>query len=95
MIIFLSGIILLLCFAIVYLCVDLMRQRKRFRVRIASLEEVIVRISKEHLLQSDQVKLSEGLNENLKKSKSVLSNSIFDLNYELFDLLSKNDLLKK
>ena len=95
MIFFLTTIIILLCIAIIYLCIDFVRQRKIFRRRIDSLEEIIVRISKKHLIQSDQIKLSDSLSENLKKSKSVLNSSIFDLNYELFDILSKNDLLKK
>lgn len=95
MIFFLFSIILLLCVAIVYLSVDFVRQRKTFRRKIDSLEDVIVHISKTQHIQSDQIKLSDSLSENLKKSKSVLSNSIFDLNYELFEILSKNDLLKK
>jgi len=95
MIFFLSSVILLLCIAIVYLLIDFLNEKKIFKKRIDALEEMILLISKKQILQSNQLKLSDDLNENLKRSKFVLNNTIFDLNYELLDLLSKNDLLKK
>jgi len=95
MIFFLSSVILLLCIAIVYLLIDFLNEKKIFKKRIDALEEMILLISKKQILQSNQLKLSDDLNENLKRSKFILSNTIFDLNYELLDLLSKNDLLKK
>ncbi|OYU81658.1 MAG: hypothetical protein CFE23_04095 [Flavobacterium sp. BFFFF1] len=90
----LIAIILSLFAAIIYLGIDFHREKKLFRKKIAALEEIIVQITRKQMLQSGQLKLSDEMSENLKKTKIVLNEDIFGLNYELFDLLSKNDLLK-
>ncbi|AWA28766.1 hypothetical protein HYN48_00925 [Flavobacterium magnum] len=94
MIILLTAVILLLFVAMIYLAVYSHREKKKFSEKIAALEAIIVQITRKQLAQSGQVKLSDDLNERLKKSRVVLNEDIFTLNYELFDLLSKNDLLK-
>ncbi|AWI24568.1 hypothetical protein [Flavobacterium pallidum] len=94
MIFLLISMILLLFFAMIYLAVYSRREKKKFGEKIAALEEIIVQITRKQLAQSGQLRLSDELNENLKKSRIVLNEDIFKLNYELFDILSKNDLLK-
>lgn len=95
MIVILISVIFILSIVIAYLCIDFFRSKKSFQKKILILEEIIQEISKKQLLQSNQLKLSDDLNENLKKSKNTLSQDIFKLNYEMFDILSKNGLLKK
>ena len=95
MIIFLATIIFFMSICIIYLITDFYRDKKIFKSRIKALEEVIFKISSKQILQSNQLKLSDDLIINLKKSKSALSSDIFNLNYDLFEILAKNDLLKK
>ena len=95
MILVLTTIIFLLTISILYLSIDFYRDKKVFKKRILALEEVIFQISKKQIVHSNQLKLSDDLNENLKKSRSTLSDEIFNLNYNLFEILAKNDLLKK
>ncbi len=95
MIVILLTVIFILSIVIAYLCVDFYRGKKLFQKKVEVLEEIIQEISKKQKVQSNQLKLSDDLNENLKKSKNTLSQDIFKLNYELFDILSKNGLLKK
>ena len=94
MIFILIFVILMLCAAIVYLGIYSRREKKKFRKKELALEEIIVQITQKQVIQSGQLRLSDELNENLKKSRIVLNDDIFKLNYEMFDMLSKNDLLK-
>jgi len=92
--ILMSIIVFLLC-VIVYLNVVFYQQKEIFRMRLQALRKIIAEIDKKHTDQQGQIRLSDELQQTLKESRAVLSNDIFDLNYELFDLLSKNNLLKK
>lgn len=94
MLFILISVILSLCAAVVYLRIYSLREKKKFMEKEAVLKEIIVQITQKQMIQSDQIRLSDELNENLKKSRIVLNDDIFKLNYELFDILSKNDLLK-
>jgi hypothetical protein len=58
------------------------------------LQRVIVEVSQKQLGQQEQLLLSSELDEVLKASKSGVSDEIFSLNREVFELLSKNNLLK-
>ena len=88
-------IIVVLIGMIVYLNIQFVNERKAFNVKLLALQETIVNISNIHSGLLEQVQLSEELKESLKTNNAELSNSIFGLNFELFDLLSKNNLLKK
>ena len=92
--ILMSIIVLLLCI-IVYLNVVFYQQKEIFRMRLQTLRKIIAEIDKKHTDQQGQIRLSDELQQTLKESRAILNNDIFDLNYELFDLLSKNNLLKK
>ncbi len=94
MLFILIPVILSLCATVVYLRIYALREKKKFIEKEAVLEEIIVEITQKQQIQSNQIRLSDELNENLKKSRIVLNEDIFKLNYELFDILSKNDLLK-
>ena len=71
------------------------KEKKIFEERIDILESDVNQIRKKHKLQSNQLKISDEFDENLKKNKSVLINAVLNLNQDLFEILSKNNLLEK
>jgi len=95
MIIILLITIVLLSVIIFYLNVNFYRQKKVFRLKIEALQQVIVEISKEQAVQLNQLKISDEFDRHFKARKAVIGRNVFDLNHHLFELLSKNDLLKK
>lgn len=95
MITVLVAVILLLILVIIWLNVSFYKERKLFRSRLAHLQRVIVEVSQKQSGQQEQLQLSDELDEVLKASKSMLSEEIFSLNRDIFELLSKNNLLKK
>lgn len=88
-------IIVLLIASIVYLNMLFINEKKAFKIKILALQQVIIKISNVYSEQLEQIQLSEELKESLQSSNAELSTAIFGLNFELFDLLSKNNLLKK
>jgi len=95
MVIVLIAVILLLLAAIVYLNIEFYKEKKNFSTKLCLLQEVIIEMSKKELRQRGQIQLSEQLEQSLKLNNAALSNDIFKLNYELFEILSQNNLLKK
>ncbi|RZK12049.1 MAG: hypothetical protein EOO46_04595 [Flavobacterium sp.] len=95
MIIILIATIVLLSVVIFYLNINFHKQKRVFSIKIKALEEVIVEISKEQMRQSNQLKISDEFDVHFKAQKAVIGRNVFDLNLYLFDLLSKNDLLRK
>ena len=95
MAIFLIVVIALLIGIIIYLNFEFYKEKKHFQAKIETMQQFIIEITQKQSGQNNQVKLSDELNEKLKTSNAVLSHDIFGLNYELFDMLSKNNLLKK
>ena len=93
MILVLLLIIVLLIAIVVFLNVQYIQQKKSFQTRIKMLQEIIVEISNKQSGQLQQLQLSEELQQRLKSDKAYLNESIFDLNYELIEILSKNNLL--
>lgn len=95
MVTFLIGVIAFLIGVIVYLNIAFYREKRRFSVKIETMQHAIAEITRKQSGQDSRVKLSEELNEKLRSSQATLSQDIFGLNYQLFDLLSKNNGLKK
>jgi len=95
MIVLLIATIVSLVSLIVYLNIRFYREKKKFKTRIAVLQQIILEISKTRDGQRTQLKLSDEIDSRLKSAKATLSDDIFGLNYELFEILSKNNLLKK
>ena len=95
MIIILIVIIVLLIATIIYLNVLFYKEKKIFQAKLVALQNIIVELGKKQVGQSEQIRLSEELERTLKKGNAILSDDIFGLNYELFTILSKNNLLKK
>lgn len=70
------------------------REQKSFEERMKALQQSIVELNQQSILQNHKIQLTEELEKTLKTSKSDLGSMIFNLYDELFELLSKNNLLK-
>lgn len=95
MVAFLIAVIVLLIGVIVFLNIEFYKDKKSFRRKLDAMRAAIAEISEKQSERLGQIQLSEELEETLKSSNATLSNAIFGLNYELFETLSKNKLLKK
>jgi hypothetical protein len=93
MIAILLVIILLLIGAIIHLNIQFYNEKKSFKVKLFALQDIIVEISKKQLGQVEQIKLSQELDATLKSSNNKLNNDIFGLNYDLFEIATKNNLI--
>ncbi len=95
MIVFLIAVIVLLTGCIVYLNIQFYNEKKRFKARLESMQAFIAEITRKQSGQLGRIKLSDEFSETVKASNAAIGQDLFALNYELFDLLSKNKLLKK
>ena len=95
MVIFLITAIMLLLASVIYLNVQFYKEKRMFKVKLESLRQIIVDSNNKRNDHANQLKISDALDEKLKSNWTVLSNHIFGLQFELFDILSKNNLLKK
>jgi len=94
MLVTLSFCILVLVAIVVRLTMKLRQQQKVFQNKIKSMQDTIVEISRKHIEYQERLQLADELDQSLKSIKANLSSSIFDLNFELVETLSKNNLLK-
>jgi len=76
-----------LCFVIFGLIVNYKTSNLNFQRRVLLLEEIILELKSNLENQNQKVKLSEDLRVKLKASNEALSNSIFNLNCEIFEEL--------
>ncbi|SDJ15279.1 hypothetical protein [Flavobacterium noncentrifugens] len=95
MIVLLIAMIVSLVSVIVFLNVRFYREKKVFKTRIEVLQQIIFEISEKQNGQRIQLRLSDEIDHKLKSAKATLSDDIFGLNYELFEILSKNNRRKK
>ena len=95
MIFILLTIIVILISFIIYLNFQFYNEKKIFAIKLEILQNSIVMLNDKQAVQSDQIKLTEAFEQNLKSRNTTLSKDIFGLNFELFAILSKNNLLKK
>ena len=93
MIIILTTIIVALAVVIIHLNIQFYKEKEIFKIKLQVLQNSIVEISRKQSGQANQIKLSEELEQSLKNNKAILSNDLFGLNYELFEILSKNNLI--
>lgn len=80
-------IIGVLCFVIFGLIINFKTSNLEYQRRVMLLEDIILEIKSNLENQNQKIKLSEDLRIKIKKSNETLSNSIFDLNYEIFEEL--------
>ena len=90
-------LILFLAFIVVtvYLVQQCYREQKKFKQKMHVLQNKVVECSQKTLLQNNQIQLTEELEKTLKTNKALLSDAIFQLHYDIFELLSQNNLLKQ
>lgn len=81
----LALIIGVLCFLIFGLVANFKISNLDFQKRIMLLEDIILEMKSNLENQNQKIKLSEDLRLKLKASNETLSNSIFNLNYEIFE----------
>ena len=94
MIITLSFCILVLIAIVMRLLMKLRRQKEIFRSNIKSLQNCIAENATKQAKNQDRLLLVDEFDQSLKSIKANLYTSIVDLNYDLFELLSENNLLK-
>ena len=94
MIVSLCFCILVLLAIVVRLLMKFRRQQKVFQSKIKSMQDTIAEISRKHIEYQERLQLADELEQSLKSIKANMSTSIFDLNFELMETLSKNNLLK-
>jgi cell division protein FtsL len=76
-----------LCFVIFGLIANFKSSNLDFQRRVMLLEDIILEMKSNLENQNQKVKLSEDLKVKLKASNETLSNSIFNLNCEIFEEL--------
>ena len=81
----LALIIGVLCFLIFGLVANFKISNLDFQKRIMLLEDIILEMKSNLENQNQKIKLSEDLRLKLKASNEALKNSIFNLNYEIFE----------
>jgi cell division protein FtsL len=76
-----------LCFVVLGLIANFKISNLDFQRRVMLLEEIILEMKSNLEDQNQKIKLSEDLRLKLKASNETLNNSIFNLNYEIFEEL--------
>nr|WP_315147866.1 hypothetical protein [uncultured Flavobacterium sp.] len=76
-----------LCFVIFGLIVNFKISNLDFQRRVMLLEDIILEMKSNLEDKNQKIKLSEDLRVKLKASNETLSNSIFNLNCEIFEEL--------
>ena len=76
-----------LCFVIFGLIANFKISNLNFQRRVMLLEDIIIEMISNLEDQNQKVKLSEDLKVKLKVSNETLNNSVFNLNYEMFEEL--------
>jgi cell division protein FtsL len=87
MVYILTLIIGTLCFVIFGLIANFKISNLNFQRRVMLLEDIILEMKSNLEDQNQKIKLSEDLKVKLKASNETLSNSIFNLNCEIFEEL--------
>ena len=94
MMLFLLLLFSLFSIVIFFLLKQFGREQKLFQQKIASLQKIIAESKQKSALQNNQIQLVKELEKTLRTNNTTLSQSIFNLNYDLFELLAQNNLLE-
>lgn len=94
MIVILSFCVVFLVALVMRLYMKMQQQKRAFKYNVKALQEIIVELSKKQKEDQDRLQLANELIGTIKSARENLNTSIVDLNHELLDLLSKNNLLK-
>lgn len=91
-IVVLMVIIISLIFLIVLINLEFYKEKRASKKKMKFLKATFVKTNKQKLKQLDKIKLSEELKNNIATINTKLGMTIFDLNKELFEIISKNNL---
>ena len=91
-IVVLMVIIVSLIFLIVHINVEFYKEKKASKKKMKFLKATFVKTNNQKLKQLDKIKLSEELKNNITRINTKLGLAIFDLNKEMFKIISKNNL---
>lgn len=91
----LALIIIILVAAVIWLNIAFYHDKKKFNAELQTHRQMISDINKKQSAESDKVKLATDIDKSLNKANYTLFTKVFALNFELFEILSKNNFLKK
>ena len=91
-IVILMVIIALLVFLIVLINLEFYKEKRASKKKMKFLKTIFVKTNKQKLKLLDKIKLSEELKNNITRINTKLGLAIFDLNKEMFKIISKNNL---
>lgn len=89
----LIGIVCVFSMLLFLLWQQFRRDTIAFQQKMESLQKIIVANNKTKLEQSQKIQLTEEFQLHFKNDSAAIGQSIFNLNYELFEILSNNNLL--
>lgn len=95
LIIALIVIITVLTAVMAWLNVQFYHEKKKYKAELESLQSIIAETSRKQSGQRHKIILSDEFDKKLKSDNAALGKEISGLNYELFELLSTNNLLNK
>lgn len=78
---------------VLYLKWQFAQQQEQFSKRMQTLQQTIVELNRKAMQQGRQLQLNEELEQMLRARRPELGHMVFSLNFNLFELLSKNQLL--
>lgn len=88
-----SIIIVILIVIIIKIYNQFKKEKINFERIIEELEEIIEKNEYTNKIQDNQLLISNEFDQKIKVINTTLSTDILDVNYELFETLSKNNLL--
>ena len=90
----LTTLIVVLFGAIFYFNIQFYKDKELFKIKLEILQNSIVEINNKQKSLSNQMKIIDNFDENLKKNKEVLPNALLNFNLELLIILDRNNLIK-
>lgn len=88
----LTILILVLLFFVIKLNIQFYKDKRASKKKIKSLKAIFIHTNKNQFEQLEKIKLSEEIKNKLKIINTTLGLEIFELNRDLFEILSKNHL---
>lgn len=92
LIIILIAIALVLVYIVIKLNIAFYKEKKGYKKKLNFLGEVTIQVNKNKQEQSEKIKLSKEIDSKLNTFNTILFPAIFELNRELFEIISKNNL---
>jgi hypothetical protein len=88
----LISVIIALCVAIVVLCIDFKRQRRRHERHVDELKYAIVQLTADNDSQLEKLKLSDELRRKLIDARHTLDRDLMSVQHDMAETLSRHNL---